>query len=596
MEHGTVAGYPVKDVRVRLVDGKHHDVDSSEMAFKIAGSMAFKQAMEDADPVLLEPIVRLTVSCPDEVVGDVIGDLNSRRGHPLGMEPKGSATEVKAEVPMAEVLDYAPDLRAISGGRADFEIEFERYDEVPCAPGPRGWSRQDQAERERSAPSRAVGTLASVSLDEQLAPPPRASAVDRFNDERPAAHRGRPDAHSGQATGLDRRRRRVPQRGADHGRLGALLVPVGRRHRRRARCPVFELGKGGELTELDGSARVMERRRRRAAAASSSARAADAAEPHGAAAASSHVKVVVNVDGGARGNPGPAAIAAVVQEPDGEVLEETRRADRHGDQQRRRVQGAAAGYREGGGARRERARAGRRLGADRAPGEGRIQGQGRDDARAARRGEERALSGFERWSIRHVRREQNAEADRLVNEVLDGGAERDPRSGGAEPIDPGVDIGHVHLKVADIDRALDFYCGVLGFELQQRFGDEAAFVSAGGYHHHIGLNTWHSKGGSPPPPGTTGLFHLAIRYPTRRALADALRRLLEAGVPLERRLRPRRQRGALPRRPRRQRHRALLGPAARGVAAPAAAARGSRCRRARSTSAACSASWTARTR
>lgn len=98
------------------------------------------------------------------------------------------------------------------------------------------------------------------------------------------------------------------------------------------------------------------------------------------------------------------------------------------------------------------------------------------------------------------------------------------------PIDPGVDIGHVHLKVADIDRALEFYCGVLGFELQQRLGDEAAFVSAGGYHHHIGLNTWHSKGGSPPPPGTTGLFHLAIRYPTRAALADALRRLVRAEV------------------------------------------------------------------
>jgi len=132
MEHGIVAGYPVKDVRVQLVDGKHHDVDSSEMAFKVAGSMAFRQAMEEAEPVLLEPIVRLTVSCPDEIVGDVIGDLNSRRGHPLGMEPKGSATEVKAEVPMAEVLDYAPDLRSISGGRADFEIEFERYDEVPA--------------------------------------------------------------------------------------------------------------------------------------------------------------------------------------------------------------------------------------------------------------------------------------------------------------------------------------------------------------------------------------------------------------------------------------------------------------------------------
>jgi catechol 2,3-dioxygenase len=98
------------------------------------------------------------------------------------------------------------------------------------------------------------------------------------------------------------------------------------------------------------------------------------------------------------------------------------------------------------------------------------------------------------------------------------------------PIDPGVDIGHVHLKVSDIDRALAFYCDVLGFELQQRMGDQAAFVSAGGYHHHIGLNTWESRGGSPPPPGTTGLYHFAIRYPTRRTLADALRRLLDAGI------------------------------------------------------------------
>ena len=99
-------------------------------------------------------------------------------------------------------------------------------------------------------------------------------------------------------------------------------------------------------------------------------------------------------------------------------------------------------------------------------------------------------------------------------------------------IDPGVDIGHVHLKVADIDRALAFYCGVLGFELQQRMGGQAAFVSAGGYHHHIGLNTWESRGGSPPPPGTTGLYHTAIRYPTRAALADALQRLVAAGVRL----------------------------------------------------------------
>jgi catechol 2,3-dioxygenase len=101
-----------------------------------------------------------------------------------------------------------------------------------------------------------------------------------------------------------------------------------------------------------------------------------------------------------------------------------------------------------------------------------------------------------------------------------------------QPIDAGVRIGHVHLKVADLDRALSFYCGVLGFELTQRYGKEAAFVSAGGYHHHIGLNTWESKGGSPPPPGTTGLYHFAILYPSRSALGDALRRLITAGIPL----------------------------------------------------------------
>ncbi len=101
------------------------------------------------------------------------------------------------------------------------------------------------------------------------------------------------------------------------------------------------------------------------------------------------------------------------------------------------------------------------------------------------------------------------------------------------PIDPGTRIGHVHLKVADLERALAFYCGVLGFELTQRYGPGAAFVSAGGYHHHIGLNTWESRGGKPPAPGTTGLYHVAILYPTRAALADALRRLMKAGIPLD---------------------------------------------------------------
>jgi catechol 2,3-dioxygenase len=99
-------------------------------------------------------------------------------------------------------------------------------------------------------------------------------------------------------------------------------------------------------------------------------------------------------------------------------------------------------------------------------------------------------------------------------------------------IDPGVSIGHVHLKVADLDRALDFYCGVLGFELTARMGRQAAFISAGGYHHHIGLNTWESAGGEPPPAGSTGLYHLAILYPTRSALAHGLERLRHAGVAL----------------------------------------------------------------
>jgi catechol 2,3-dioxygenase len=107
------------------------------------------------------------------------------------------------------------------------------------------------------------------------------------------------------------------------------------------------------------------------------------------------------------------------------------------------------------------------------------------------------------------------------------------REPGQRPLHPKVGIGHVHLKVADLDRALAFYRDVLGFELTQRYGRQAAFLSAGGYHHHIGLNTWESSGGSPPAPGTTGLYHLAILYPTRAELADALRRVLEAKIPLE---------------------------------------------------------------
>jgi elongation factor G len=131
MRSGSVAGYPIQDVKVTLFDGQHHSVDSSEMAFKMAGSMAFKDAMEKAQPTLMEPIMTATVTVPEEYVGDVIGDLNSRRGRPLGMEPKGTVTEIKAEVPMAEMLDYAPDLRAITGGQGEYSMDLARYEEVP---------------------------------------------------------------------------------------------------------------------------------------------------------------------------------------------------------------------------------------------------------------------------------------------------------------------------------------------------------------------------------------------------------------------------------------------------------------------------------
>jgi elongation factor G len=131
MEHGAVAGFPVKGVRVTLFDGSYHSVDSSEMAFKLAGALAMRQALEEAGPVLLEPIMLVTASVPEESVGDVMGDLSSRRGRPLGTESVGGMTEVRAEVPMAEMLAYAPDLRALTGGQGEYGLEFLRYEEVP---------------------------------------------------------------------------------------------------------------------------------------------------------------------------------------------------------------------------------------------------------------------------------------------------------------------------------------------------------------------------------------------------------------------------------------------------------------------------------
>jgi elongation factor G len=148
MQAGVLAGYPVKGVRVRLFDGSHHSVDSSEIAFKLAGLQAMKEALQQADPVLLEPIMLVTLSVPEAYVGDVIGDLNGRRGRPQGMEPVGAMTEIKAEVPMAEMLTYAPDLRSITGGQGDYTLEFLHYEE---APGHLAQKVVEQASDERAA-------------------------------------------------------------------------------------------------------------------------------------------------------------------------------------------------------------------------------------------------------------------------------------------------------------------------------------------------------------------------------------------------------------------------------------------------------------
>ena len=150
MQHGAVAGYPVKGVRVRLFDGSYHSVDSSEMAFKMAGSIAMKRGARAGRPVLLEPIMLVTASVPDESVGDVMGDLSSRRGRPLGTEAVGGMTEVKAEVPMAEMLTYAPDLRSMTGGQGEYTMEFLRYEEVPAHLAAEG-GRTRRARRRRQS-------------------------------------------------------------------------------------------------------------------------------------------------------------------------------------------------------------------------------------------------------------------------------------------------------------------------------------------------------------------------------------------------------------------------------------------------------------
>jgi len=132
LPEGYLAGYPMVDVKVTVYEGSYHDVDSSDMAFQIAASMGFKNALEKARPILLEPVMGVDVSCPDDCMGDVIGDLNSRRGRVLGMETKGHSQVIKALVPMAEILKYAPDLRSLTSGRGSFEARFHHYDEVPA--------------------------------------------------------------------------------------------------------------------------------------------------------------------------------------------------------------------------------------------------------------------------------------------------------------------------------------------------------------------------------------------------------------------------------------------------------------------------------
>ena len=131
MGSGILAGYPVVDIRIELIDGSYHDVDSSERAFKIAGSMAFKEAMKRAKPKLLEPVMAVEVTTPEDYLGDVMGNLNSRRGRIESMNPVGNAQVIKASVPLSEMFGYATDLRSMTQGRADFTMQFDRYEEVP---------------------------------------------------------------------------------------------------------------------------------------------------------------------------------------------------------------------------------------------------------------------------------------------------------------------------------------------------------------------------------------------------------------------------------------------------------------------------------
>ena len=218
MSEGVVAGYPVKDVRVRLYDGSYHTVDSSEMAFKVAGSLAMRQALGQAAPVLLEPIMLVTVSVPEDAVGDVIGDLNSRRGRPLGMEPVGAGmTEVKAEVPMSEMLSYAPDLRSITGGQGEFTMEFLRYEEVP---GHLAGKVVEEARAEREAVTRRSGS-GRLAADARAGLSERCTLESREHQGHPDVQRRTPPAMSAAARCCGASGRRSTSAAARAGRFAS---------------------------------------------------------------------------------------------------------------------------------------------------------------------------------------------------------------------------------------------------------------------------------------------------------------------------------------------------------------------------------------
>ena len=279
MQEGAVAGYPVKGVRVKLFDGSYHSVDSSEMAFRLAGALAMRQALSSAGAVLLEPIMLLTASVPDSAVGDVMGDLSSRRGRPLGTEAVAGMVEVKAEIPMSEVLSYAPDLRSLTGGQGEYTMEFLRYEEVPAHLAQKVVEKAQEQEEVRA---RALATLPGRGTVARHPNQPerhrlrrvRADAVARrAPGDVPgrwlAAPGVRPVHGPGAARGLDPRVRRRRAGAAPHPsrRARALAArPPARAARAGARDAGGNGGRGRRRAAARGAGCARAPRRRAAAA------------------------------------------------------------------------------------------------------------------------------------------------------------------------------------------------------------------------------------------------------------------------------------------------------------------------------------------